>query len=43
MSAYISTKFALEGLGESMSYELELFGIKVELFGIKVVIIEPGG
>jgi NAD(P)-dependent dehydrogenase (short-subunit alcohol dehydrogenase family) len=35
LSAYHSTKFALEGLSESMSYELELFGIKV-------VIIEPG-
>ncbi|NAL77847.1 SDR family oxidoreductase [Nitrososphaera sp. AFS] len=34
-SAYISTKFAIEGLSESMSYELEPFGIKV-------VIIEPG-
>jgi NAD(P)-dependent dehydrogenase (short-subunit alcohol dehydrogenase family) len=35
MSAYVSSKFALEGLSESMSYELEPFGIKV-------VIIEPG-
>ena len=34
-SAYISTKFALEGLSESMRYELEPFGIKV-------VIVEPG-
>jgi len=34
-SAYISTKFAVEGLSESMSYELEPFGIKV-------VIVEPG-
>jgi NAD(P)-dependent dehydrogenase (short-subunit alcohol dehydrogenase family) len=34
-SAYVSTKFAVEGLSESMSYELEPFGIKV-------VIIEPG-
>jgi NAD(P)-dependent dehydrogenase (short-subunit alcohol dehydrogenase family) len=34
-SAYISTKFALEGLSESIAYELEPFGIKV-------VIIEPG-
>jgi len=33
--AYISTKFALEGLSESMRYELEPFGIKV-------VIVEPG-
>ena len=35
LSAYNSTKFALEGLSESMSYELEQFGIRV-------VIIEPG-
>lgn len=35
MSAYVSSKFALEGLSESMSYELEQFGIKI-------VIIEPG-
>ncbi|MGI0032795.1 MAG: SDR family oxidoreductase [Nitrososphaeraceae archaeon] len=35
LSAYHSTKFALEGLSESMSYELEPFGIRV-------VIIEPG-
>ena len=35
MSAYVSSKFALEGLSESMSYELEPFGIRV-------VIIEPG-
>ena len=34
-SAYIGTKFAVEGLSESMSYELESFGIKV-------VIVEPG-
>src|ERR671926_607645 len=34
-SAYISTKFAVEGLSESMSYELEPFGIRV-------VIVEPG-
>jgi NAD(P)-dependent dehydrogenase (short-subunit alcohol dehydrogenase family) len=34
-SAYISTKFAVEGLSESMSYELEPFGVKV-------IIIEPG-
>src|SRR5512133_822921 len=34
-SAYVSTKFALEGLSESISYELEPFGIKV-------VIVEPG-
>ena len=35
LSAYHSTKFALEGLSESMSYELEPFGIRV-------IIIEPG-
>jgi NAD(P)-dependent dehydrogenase (short-subunit alcohol dehydrogenase family) len=35
LSAYHSTKFALEGLSESMSYELEPFGIRV-------VLIEPG-
>ena len=34
-SAYVSTKFAIEGLSESMSYELEPFGIKT-------IIIEPG-
>ena len=34
-SAYVSTKFAVEGLSESISYELESFGIKV-------VLIEPG-
>jgi NAD(P)-dependent dehydrogenase (short-subunit alcohol dehydrogenase family) len=34
-SAYVSTKFAVEGLSESMSYELESFGIRV-------VIVEPG-
>ena len=32
---YVSTKFALEGLSESISYELQPFGIKV-------IIIEPG-
>jgi NAD(P)-dependent dehydrogenase (short-subunit alcohol dehydrogenase family) len=35
LSAYNSTKFALEGLSESILYE-------VEPFGIRVVIIEPG-
>jgi NAD(P)-dependent dehydrogenase (short-subunit alcohol dehydrogenase family) len=34
-SAYVSSKFALEGLSESMAYE-------VEQFGIRVVLIEPG-
>ena len=34
-SAYVSSKFALEGLTESMAYELEQFGIKV-------VLVEPG-
>jgi NAD(P)-dependent dehydrogenase (short-subunit alcohol dehydrogenase family) len=31
VSAYVSTKFAVEGLSESMAYELEPFGIKVVL------------
>ena len=35
MSGYVSTKFALEGLSESIAYELLPFGIKV-------IIIEPG-
>jgi short-subunit dehydrogenase len=34
-SAYVSSKFALEGLSESMAYE-------IEEFGIKVILIEPG-
>src|SRR5919202_1464318 len=34
-SSYVSTKFAVEGLSEPMSYELEPFGIKL-------VIVEPG-
>jgi NAD(P)-dependent dehydrogenase (short-subunit alcohol dehydrogenase family) len=34
-SSYVSTKFAVEGLSESISYELGQFGIKV-------VLIEPG-
>ncbi len=34
-SVYVSTKFALEGLSESLAYE-------VEQYGIKVVLIEPG-
>ncbi|MGB8937283.1 MAG: SDR family oxidoreductase [Candidatus Nitrosopolaris sp.] len=35
LSAYSSTKFAVEGLSESMAYEFEPFGIKV-------VLVEPG-
>jgi len=34
-SAYIGSKFALEGLSESMRYELDPFGIRV-------VVVEPG-
>ena len=34
ISAYVSTKFAVEGLSESMAYELEPLGIKI-------VLIEP--
>ena len=34
-SAYVGSKFALEGFSESMKYELESFGIKV-------ILIEPG-
>ena len=34
-SAYVSSKFALEGLTESMAFE-------VEQFGIKTVLVEPG-
>jgi NAD(P)-dependent dehydrogenase (short-subunit alcohol dehydrogenase family) len=34
-SAYVSSKFAVEGLSEAMSYELEPFGIRT-------IIIEPG-
>jgi short-subunit dehydrogenase len=30
-SGYVSTKFAIEGLSESMAYELEPFGIKMVL------------
>jgi short-subunit dehydrogenase len=35
ISAYVSTKFAIEGFSESLMYELFQFGIKV-------IIIEPG-
>jgi NAD(P)-dependent dehydrogenase (short-subunit alcohol dehydrogenase family) len=35
LSAYVGTKFAVEGLSESIAYELEPFGIKV-------ILIEPG-
>jgi NAD(P)-dependent dehydrogenase (short-subunit alcohol dehydrogenase family) len=34
-SAYVSTKFAIEGLSRSIAYELEPFGIKM-------VLVEPG-
>lgn len=34
-SAYVSTKFAVEGLTESMAYEMEPFGLRT-------IIIEPG-
>ena len=34
-SVYVGTKFALEGLSEAISYELEQYGIKV-------ILIEPG-
>jgi NAD(P)-dependent dehydrogenase (short-subunit alcohol dehydrogenase family) len=34
-SVYVSTKFALEGLSDAISYELEQYGIKV-------ILIEPG-
>lgn len=34
-SVYVSTKFAVEGLSESLSFELEPFGIKI-------ILIEPG-
>ncbi|HZA69209.1 MAG TPA: SDR family oxidoreductase [Nitrososphaeraceae archaeon] len=34
-SAYVSSKFAVEGLSESISFELEQFGIRV-------IVIEPG-
>jgi NAD(P)-dependent dehydrogenase (short-subunit alcohol dehydrogenase family) len=34
-SAYVSTKFAIEGLSESMAYE-------IEPLGVRVVLVEPG-
>ncbi len=34
-TAYVSTKFALEGLSECLRYELGMFGVKT-------TIIEPG-
>ena len=34
-AAYVSSKFALEGLSESISFELDEFGIKV-------ILVEPG-
>jgi short-subunit dehydrogenase len=34
-SAYVSSKFAVEGLSEAISFELEEFGIRV-------IVIEPG-
>ena len=34
-SAYVSSKFAVEGLSESISFELEEFGIRI-------IVIEPG-
>ena len=34
-SVYVSTKYALEGLSESLSFE-------VETYGIKIILIEPG-
>ena len=30
-SVYVSTKFAIEGLSDSIAYELEPFGIKIVL------------
>lgn len=34
-SGYVSTKFAIEGLSEALSFELEAFGIRV-------ILVEPG-
>jgi NAD(P)-dependent dehydrogenase (short-subunit alcohol dehydrogenase family) len=36
MSPYDATKFAVEGLSESLQYELSLFGVKIK-------VVEPGG
>jgi hypothetical protein len=36
MSPYDATKFAIEGMSESLRYELESFGIRIKL-------VEPGG
>lgn len=35
ISAYVGTKFAVDGLSEPIAYELDPFGIKV-------ILIEPG-
>jgi short-subunit dehydrogenase len=35
ISAYVGTKFAVDGLSEPIAYE-------VDPFGIKVILIEPG-
>ena len=39
-SAYASSKFAVEGLSESISFELEPF--ELEPFGIRIIMVEPG-
>jgi short-subunit dehydrogenase len=36
-SVYVATKFAVEGLSESLSYELETFGIKIILVEPRVI------
>jgi NAD(P)-dependent dehydrogenase (short-subunit alcohol dehydrogenase family) len=35
MSAYVATKFAMEGMSESLAYE-------IAPFGIRVIVVEPG-